>query len=105
MVLVTFAINSSTGLITVANSSLLDFETNTSHSIIVRATDAGGQTFDKTMTINLTNVNEGPIAVADTATAVEAGGTSNGTAGTNPTGNVLTMIPMSIRAIPRRCPA
>ncbi len=85
-----FAINSNTGLITVVNSSLLDFETNASHSIIVRATDAGGQTFDRSMTINLTNVNEGPIAVADTATATEAGGTVNGTAGTNPTGNVLT---------------
>ncbi len=45
---------------------------------------------DSTITINLTNVNEGPVAVADTATAVEAGGTANGTAGTNPTGNVLT---------------
>ncbi len=29
-------------------------------------------------------------AVADNANAVEAGGVSNGTAGTNPTGNVLT---------------
>lgn len=29
-------------------------------------------------------------AIADTATAVEAGGISNGTTGTNPTGNVLT---------------
>ncbi len=38
----------------------------------------------------MTNVNETPTAVVDTATAVEAGGTSNGTAGTNPTGNVLT---------------
>ena len=35
-------------------------------------------------------MNETPTAVADTATAVEAGGTANGTAGTNPTGNVLT---------------
>ncbi|MFM1748780.1 MAG: hypothetical protein RLZZ188_2446, partial [Verrucomicrobiota bacterium] len=31
-----------------------------------------------------------PVAAADTATAVEAGGVSNGTAGTNPTGSVLT---------------
>jgi choice-of-anchor C domain-containing protein len=31
-----------------------------------------------------------PTAAADTATASEAGGTANGTAGTNPTGNVLT---------------
>ncbi|MFM8335655.1 MAG: putative Ig domain-containing protein, partial [Opitutaceae bacterium] len=31
-----------------------------------------------------------PTATADTATAVEKGGTSNGTAGTDPTGSVLT---------------
>ncbi len=31
-----------------------------------------------------------PVAVADSAIAVEAGGVANGTAGTNPTGNVLT---------------
>ncbi|HSD38720.1 MAG TPA: VCBS domain-containing protein [Rhodocyclaceae bacterium] len=34
--------------------------------------------------------NHAPISVADTATATEAGGTGNGTAGVNPTGNVLT---------------
>ena len=36
------------------------------------------------------NINDAPTATADTATAVEASGTSNGTAGTNPTGNLLT---------------
>ncbi|MFT3848316.1 MAG: retention module-containing protein [Propionivibrio sp.] len=34
--------------------------------------------------------DHGTIGVADTAVATEAGGTANGTAGTNPTGNVLT---------------
>ncbi len=85
-----FAINSSTGQITVANSSLLNFEAATSHTIVVRDTDTAGLTFDKTFTINLSNVNEAPVAVLDTATAIEAGGTANGTAGTNPTGNVLS---------------
>ncbi len=85
-----FAINSTTGQVTVANTSLLNFETTPSSTIVVRTTDQGGLTFDKTVTINLTNVNEGPVAVVDTATAVEAGGTANGSAGTNPTGNVLT---------------
>ena len=37
---------------------------------------------------NLFSLEE--VAVADTTTAVEAGGASNGTAGTDPTGNVLT---------------
>ncbi|MFM7115145.1 MAG: DUF4347 domain-containing protein, partial [Planctomycetota bacterium] len=36
------------------------------------------------------DINTAPTAVADSATAVEAGGVSNGTAGTNPNGNVLT---------------
>ncbi|MFN5710006.1 MAG: cadherin domain-containing protein, partial [Planctomycetota bacterium] len=85
-----FAINSSTGVVTVANGSLLDFETATSHNITVRATSTDGSWSTQTFTINLTNVDESPTAVADTAIAVEAGGVSNGTAGTNPSGNVLT---------------
>ena len=35
--------------------------------------------------------SDNPLAVLDTANAIEAGGTENGTAGTNPTGNVLTL--------------
>ncbi|MFN6130640.1 MAG: beta strand repeat-containing protein, partial [Planctomycetota bacterium] len=85
-----FAINSSTGQVTVADGSLLDFEANTSHTIVVQVTDTALATFSKTMTVSVTNVNEAPVAVADAATAVEAGGTANATAGTNPTGNVLT---------------
>ena len=85
-----FAINSGTGQITVADGTLLNFEAATSHTIVVRATDVGGLTFDKTLTIDVTNINEAPVAVADTATAVEAGGIANAAAGTNPTGSVLT---------------
>jgi VCBS repeat-containing protein len=77
-------------MITVANGSLLDFETSTNHEIVVRSTDGAGSFVERTLTVNLTNANEGPIAVADTATAVEAGGIANASAGTNPTGNVLT---------------
>ena len=39
-------------------SGSIDFELATSHSIVVRATDAGGLTFDKTLLVNVTNVNE-----------------------------------------------
>ncbi|MBU6240055.1 MAG: cadherin domain-containing protein, partial [Planctomycetes bacterium] len=56
-----FAINSSTGQLTVANGSLLNFEAATSHNIVVRATDQGGLTVDRMVTINLTNVNEAPV--------------------------------------------
>ena len=40
-------------------------------------------------TVAVANVNDAPVATADTATALEAGGVANATAGTNPTGNLL----------------
>lgn len=43
-----------------------------------------------TITFNLTNANSAPTAVSDTATAIEAGGVNNATAGSNPIGNVLS---------------
>ncbi|MFM7563271.1 MAG: cadherin domain-containing protein, partial [Planctomycetota bacterium] len=84
-----FAINSSTGVVTVANGSLLDREAAASHAITIRATSADGSTAISTFQIQIGNVNESPIAVADTAIATEAGGLSNSTPGSNPTGNVL----------------
>src|SRR5205085_9341119 len=53
-----FAINAATGQITVANGTLLDYETATSHAITVRVTDQGGLTLDKALTISVTNVFE-----------------------------------------------
>ena len=41
-------------------------------------------------TTAVANINDSPVAVADTASATEAGGILNGTAGSNPSGNVLT---------------
>ncbi len=52
-----FAINASTGEVSVANGSLLDFETNTSHQITVQASD-GNLTSTQNFTINVVNVNE-----------------------------------------------
>ncbi len=85
-----FTIDASTGIVTVANGSLLNFEAATSHTITVRAASNDNSFSTQSFVVNLTNVNEGPFAVVDTATAVEAGGVSNGTVGSNPTGNVLT---------------
>ena len=42
------------------------------------------------LTITIQGANDTPLANPDVATAVEAGGLNNGTAGTNPGGNVLT---------------
>ena len=83
-----FAINSSTGQITVANSSLLDYESAASHTVTVRVTDSGGLTYDETFTINLTNVNETPTDLSLSANQVAenaANGTVVGTvSGTDP---------------------
>ena len=80
-----FAIDASTGLITVADGSLLNYENAASHSVIVRVTDSGGLTYDKTFTITLTNVNEGPSAISlngNTVAENAANGTLVGTAST-----------------------
>ena len=55
-----FAINATTGEITVANGTLLDYETDTFHTVTVRVTDAESGTYDEAITINLTDVNEAP---------------------------------------------
>jgi uncharacterized delta-60 repeat protein len=56
-----FAINAATGQVTVANGSLIDFETNASHTITVRVTDLAGATFDKVLTVSVTNTNDAAV--------------------------------------------
>ena len=51
--------------------------------------DLAGATSSATLTITIQGRNDNPLAVDDNAVAVEAGGTNNGTAGIDPTGNLL----------------
>ncbi len=85
-----FTIHASTGVVTVADGSLLDASQANSHVITIRATSADTSFQTQTFTISVTNLNDTPTAVADTAVAVEAGGINNATVGSNPTGNVLS---------------
>lgn len=57
-----FAINGTTGALTVSNPLALDFETRQQFLLNVRVTDSGqpAQVAFATITVNLTNVNEGP---------------------------------------------
>ncbi|MGC9036977.1 MAG: cadherin domain-containing protein, partial [Verrucomicrobiia bacterium] len=59
----TFAINPTTGQITVNNNTLLDYEQNPTWTLTIQATDNGtpSQSGTGTITINLQNVNEAPI--------------------------------------------
>ncbi len=53
-----FSINSTDGVISVANATLIDFETATSHSITVRVLDNNGQLSNQDFTINISDVDE-----------------------------------------------
>ena len=57
-----FAINQSTGVITVADSSTVDFETTASYTLTVTVSDDAGATIDSmaTVTVSVTDVNEDP---------------------------------------------
>ena len=64
-----FAINSSTGEITVNDTSAIDYESSTSFNLTVQVTDDGGTTTDDaTVTVNVTDVNEAPTATNMTQT-------------------------------------
>ena len=60
-----FEINETTGLITVANSAPLDFETTASFPLTVTVTDSEGLTDRATVTINLNDIDEDGDGVID----------------------------------------
>ncbi len=79
--------NVTTGTVTLDLSA---FPAGVSGNLIFRMVNNDNQSGnDNSSYFQLTVTNSAPVAVPDTATAVEAGGVANGTAGTNPTGNVL----------------
>ncbi len=66
-----FAIDGSTGVVTVADSTLLDRESAASHNITVRATSSDGSFNTQLMAINVLDVDEfdvGPVTDTDGAT-------------------------------------
>ena len=52
-------------------AALVDFESQPSYSIRLRTTDAGGLQFESIFTIQVTNVNEAPIAINISQNALE----------------------------------
>ena len=74
-----FAIDSVTGAVTVA--APLDFESNSSHSITVQASDGNGGTSSQTFVIGVTDVNEAP-AVSDQAFEVDENQAAGAAVGT-----------------------
>jgi len=70
-----FAINSSTGVVTVADGTQLNREATASHDITVRATSADGSTNDRVFTVNLNDVDE-----FDVGAVTDSNGTANSVA-------------------------
>ena len=65
-----FAIDGSTGLITV--NAALDYETNTSHNVTVRATSSDGSSSTQGFTISVTDVSEsGATPIVDNDGAID----------------------------------
>ena len=64
-----FAIDASSGLVTVAG--VLDHETSGLHSLAVTATDTGSASSTATMTVTVSDVNEAPSISASTFTVAE----------------------------------
>jgi hypothetical protein len=66
-----FAIDASSGLVTVAGA--LDYESATSHSILVRATSVDGSSITQGFTISLTDVDESDVgAISDSDPAADS---------------------------------
>ena len=55
---------------TLKTAAVFDFETKSSYSVRVRVTDAGGLSFEKALTISITNVNEAPTNISASASSV-----------------------------------
>ncbi len=67
-----YSLDQSNGNLTVNNSSALNYETTPQFNLSVVVTDAEGFTDSSTVTVDLINVNEPPIAVDDVYTATQA---------------------------------
>lgn len=74
-----FAIDAATGVVTVVDASLLDFDTSTSHQITVHASDGtASATADTVFTIDVTNAAPTAPIDADAAVNTVSEGAANG---------------------------
>lgn len=76
-----FGIDPATGEVFVANAQLLDFETTTSHTIVVEATDSAGSSRMQSYSISITDANDPPTVATD-ANAATNTVAENATTGT-----------------------
>jgi ABC-type uncharacterized transport system auxiliary subunit len=87
-----FAINTSTGAITVFDKTNLDYETTTSYTLSLTVSDGLNTSALETITINITDVNDSaPTVTTDAASEVEVTtATLNGTVNANDYSTTIT---------------
>ncbi|MFO0346614.1 MAG: cadherin domain-containing protein [Labrys sp. (in: a-proteobacteria)] len=87
-----FAIDGTTGVITVTDGSKLNFENATTHSVGIRVTDSGGLTVDRLVMITVGNVNETPVFTSGTTASFAENGTGTvyTATSTDPEGTALS---------------
>ena len=56
--------------------TVLDYETQSSYAVTVRSTDSANLSFDKTLTVTLTDVNDAPVLALNTGASLAAGATT-----------------------------
>ena len=102
-----FAIDNS-GVITVANTAALDFETLSSFTLTVQVTDSGGLNDSQNVTVNLNDINEAPTDLNLAGSAVNenvANGTLVGTVVPVPAALLLFASALAALGWARRFPA
>lgn len=67
---------------TIKTSEVFNFETKSSYSVRIKTTDAGGLSYEKSITISVLDVNEAPSNLASTQVAIYEANASNATIGT-----------------------
>ena len=68
-----FALNPSTGQITVTNPAAINYESATSYTLNMQVQDLGGLTATQTVTINISDVNETPVLNLNTGATLNEG--------------------------------
>ncbi len=87
----TLHVNSATGAyVFVPNSGAINATSAAAAESFTVTVSDGSVTSSTTLSVAVAGTLDAPIAADDTGSALEAGGISNGTAGSNATGNVLT---------------
>ncbi|MFK7770419.1 MAG: DUF4347 domain-containing protein, partial [Mariniblastus sp.] len=66
-----FAIDASTGTVTVAEGSLLDYETNATHTLTIQTTDVDDNTYDEAFTVSLNDLAESNSVPTDLSSGIE----------------------------------